>query len=344
MKHHRLGCMLSMVFCYFVVEISVGYVTGSLALVADAFHMLGDALALSVALYANHMASSPTIFIKNTYGWQRAELVGALVNGVFLAALCFTMIISAVQRFFVPAEMYEPKLVLIVGGVGLVINIVGLGLFGGHHGGHSHSHSGEIGLRGLEEIEGGLVEKLSSSSNMHAVFLHVLGDALGSIAVMLSALVIWLAPWPNRHYIDPITSLFIAALLLHSVVPLIKRCSLTLMLGVPTHINALGILEEVLCLQGVDSVHDFHVWQLSDDKVVASLHMITSGHTDFMNIARDIQKVFHKHGVHSITIQPEFMIYEFEEVDEIKSRCLIPCNGSAASICSNKHCCHNKTD
>lgn len=96
----RLLIMLFLTLCLFVAEISVGYLTGSLALVADSFHMLSDVLALGVALYAIRLAKRTAATKSNTYGWQRAEILGALVNGVFLLALCFTIIIEAIQRFF----------------------------------------------------------------------------------------------------------------------------------------------------------------------------------------------------------------------------------------------------
>lgn len=319
---HRLLGMLFMVSIYFLVELTVGYATGSLALVADSFHMLGDGLALAIAFYTNRISTNHTTV--NTYGWQRAELLGGLVNGVFLAALCFTMFLSAVQRFFVLEEIREPKVVLIVGGIGLAMNLAGLALFSGH----GHSHGTDSGYE--------------PSTNMRAVFLHVLGDALGSVAVMVSALVVWLAPGPNRHYIDPVLSLLIAALVLYSVAPLVKKCGLALMLGIPPHINVAELREEILQIDGVDGVHDFHIWQLSDAKCIASVHVVS--HTDFMKLGPEIQAVFHRHGVHATTIQAETADFAFDEIAEVTGRCLLPCNADNSDLCRSRHCCDHKLD
>jgi len=138
---------------FFFVEIIVGYSVGSLALVADSFHMLNDVCSLIVALYAIKLAAKETTSSKYSYGWQRAEILGALINGVFLLALCFSIFMEAIERFVNGADVSNPKLVVIVGSLGLLSNIVGLFLFHDHghsHGGHSHSHSsGAVSSSGL---------------------------------------------------------------------------------------------------------------------------------------------------------------------------------------------------
>ncbi|KAI0242527.1 Zinc/cadmium resistance protein [Lamellibrachia satsuma] len=148
--------MLALTGGFFLVEIIVGYMTNSLALVGDSYHMLSDVIALLVG-YAS-VRISRWQSKKNTYGWVRAEVLGALVNAVFLIALCFTIFIEALQRLFHDEHIKDPKLMLIVGGLGLFINLIGLGLFSGHghshggggghghghsHGGHGHSHNSD---------------------------------------------------------------------------------------------------------------------------------------------------------------------------------------------------------
>ncbi|XP_022253013.1 zinc/cadmium resistance protein-like, partial [Limulus polyphemus] len=171
---YRLIGMFVLTSSYFLVEIIIGYITNSTALVADSFHMLSDVMALVIALLSIRM--SPKKWSKNTFGWARAEVLGALVNAVFLIALCFSILVEALKRFFDPEETHNPVLILYVGGAGLLVNIIGLFLF----------------------------HVSSSQMNMKGVFLHVLADALGSVIVIISALIIWLTSWEYRFYVDPV--------------------------------------------------------------------------------------------------------------------------------------------
>lgn len=139
----RLVCMLSLTFGFFIVEVVVSRITASLAMLSDSFHMLSDVIALLVALVAVRFAQKTQSTNKNTFGWIRAEVMGALVNAVFLTALCFTIILEAVERFTNPHEIEKPHVVIGVGAAGLLVNLLGLCLFHGHAGGgHGHSHGG----------------------------------------------------------------------------------------------------------------------------------------------------------------------------------------------------------
>ena len=139
-KTFRLICMLSLTFSFFGVELVVGNITNSVALVADAFHMLSDVIALLIALLAVRMSRRRSNI--NTYGWVRAEVVGANVNTVFLLALCLTIVFDVVKRYITPEPIKNANLLLIVGSLGLGINVIGLFLFQGFHG-HSHGGKGE---------------------------------------------------------------------------------------------------------------------------------------------------------------------------------------------------------
>ncbi|GAA5906219.1 cation diffusion facilitator family transporter [Sporobolomyces salmoneus] len=142
----KLKLLLGIDTAFLFLELGVGTVVGSLALVADSFHMLNDVCSLIVALQALKLAESTEASAKLSYGWQRAEVLGALINGVFLLALCFSIGMEAIARFINYTEVTNPKLIVAVGTAGLVSNIVGLFLFhdhGGHsHGGGGHSHGG----------------------------------------------------------------------------------------------------------------------------------------------------------------------------------------------------------
>lgn len=127
----RLLFMLSLTTSFFFVEIIVGYVTNSMALVADSFHMLSDVVALIIAYISVLM--SPKKWSKNTFGWARAEVLGALINAVFLCALCFSILVESVKRFYNPEEIHTPLLILGVGFAGLLVNVIGLFLFAGKY-------------------------------------------------------------------------------------------------------------------------------------------------------------------------------------------------------------------
>lgn len=145
-KTCSLITMLVLTSGFFLVEIIVGYATHSVALIADSFHMLSDVISLIVGFLALRYSKKSRKTARNTFGWQRAEVLGALINAVFLIALCFTILVEGLKRMVVVEEITNAWLVLIVGGVGLAVNLVGLCMFHGHghghsHGGHEHGHS-----------------------------------------------------------------------------------------------------------------------------------------------------------------------------------------------------------
>lgn len=160
-------------------------------------------------------------------------------------------------------------------------------------GGHGHSH-GDMG--------------------MNAMVLHVIGDALGNIGVIVTALIIWLTDWPGKDYADPAVSLFITAIILNTSIPLTRATSKVLLQATPEHISVPEIREDIEALPGVVSCHHIHVWQLSDTKVVASMHLQVSFPIDtnsgekYMELAKRARKCLHGFGIHSATIQPEFCL------------------------------------
>ena len=153
-----------------------------------------------------------------------------------------------------------------------------------------------------------------SDLNMKGVFIHVVGDALGNIGVIGSALIIWLTTWPGRYYADPAISLIITFIILGSAIPLCKAASRILLQAVPAGINVDDIKEDIQELPGIVSCHHLHVWQLSDIKLVASLHIQVEfdfkgeGSARYMQLARAVRRCLHEYGIHSSTIQPEFCL------------------------------------
>lgn len=148
--------------------------------------------------------------------------------------------------------------------------------------------------------------------NMRGVFLHVMGDALGNIGVIVSALVIWLTDYSWRFYVDPGISLLITVIILASAIPLCKAASRILLQAVPAGLSIDHIKEDIERLPGVIGSHHLHVWQLSDTKLVASIHIQVDteikgeGSERYMRLARQVRKCLHAYGIHSSTIQPEF--------------------------------------
>lgn len=377
-KEIRIISLLVLDTIFFLLEAIVGYTVGSLALVADSFHMLNDIISLFIALWAVKVKTSKPADGKYTYGWQRAEILGALINAVFLLALCFTIVIEAIQRFFSAPEVSNPKLILVVGIAGLLSNGVGLILFhehghshgggSGHSHGHSHSHGpsepeadeeAQIGSGSYTEnnnsssdisqympnnVVGRLDEtsnllsknktndqkhaKKSKSMNMEGVFLHVLGDALGNVGVILTALFIWKTDYSWRFYSDPVVSLVITIIIFSSALPLCRKSCKILLQATPQYLDSNRIVEEIVLIPSIKSVHDFHVWNLDEDFLVASLHLelnessdvnatdcnnTTRGHVDksaFIDTVAQVRLILHKYRINSVTIQPEFLAKE----------------------------------
>ncbi|KAM6459673.1 proton-coupled zinc antiporter SLC30A1 [Liasis olivaceus] len=424
----RLMCMLALTFGFFVVEVVVSRLTASLAMLSDSFHMLSDVMALVVALVAVRFAQRTRATKKNTFGWVRAEVMGALVNAVFLTALCFTILLEAIERFTEPHEIEQPLVVIGVGAAGLLINVLGLCLFHQHGaGGHGHSHGGNgggshrrSGSRGKaepppddlhkEEETNTLVDNFSSSNgvsleklgdavkesqmelqpngnissdssidmeveedtsaqlNMRGVFLHVLGDALGSVIVVVNALIFYSywTPCPkvgdcinlcvNDHcknfthfspteleqipvagpcwvlYLDPALCLIMVCILLYTTYPLLKESALILLQTVPKQIDIRSLNEKLRKLEEVEAVHELHVWQLAGSRIIGTAHIKCKDPESYMKVAKDIKEIFHDEGIHATTIQPEFAVVSS---DDGVSKCELPCR----TQCALKQCC-----
>ncbi|KAK9383106.1 cation efflux protein [Kockiozyma suomiensis] len=369
-KKGRIITLVMIDSLFFLLEVIIGYGVHSLALVADSFHMLNDIFSLVIALWAVSVSKSRAASSEYSYGWQRAEILGALVNGVFLLALCLTIFLEALQRFVDPQIITNPKLVFGVGFAGLISNIVGLFLF--HEHGHSHSHGDgahdtvdqmEIGdylpdvvvsehayetqqreaaaalgssrapgseyetathdteATGLLDPHTHMPDRVAKSQkkkngashggqslNMRGVFLHVMGDALGNIGVMASALFIWFTDYWWRFYFDPLVSLVITAIIFASALPLVKSASKILLQAAPKGIDVDDIKSEIQEIPGVKSVHDFHIWILRENLYIASMHVnvVLGSAGDFTALSKRIRKSLHAYGIHSATIQPEF--------------------------------------
>ncbi|ROT80583.1 Zinc/cadmium resistance protein [Penaeus vannamei] len=341
-KKCRLLTMFTMTASFFLVELIVGYITNSMALVADSFHMLSDVLALVIAFLGVKM--SPKKWSKNTFGWARAEVLGALVNSVFLLALCFSIFVESLKRLYETEELHNPQLILVVGVIGLVVNLIGLGLFHDDNENDERFTPPPPNSVGANDKHGNGTPRREASAqmNMRGVFLHVLSDALGSVIVIISALVVWLTEWEYSKYIDPALSLGLVTLITCSTWPLLKDSALILLQTVPTHIQVDGIQKQLLNVDGVLAVHEFHVWQLAGERIIASAHIRCRNLKDYMVLAEKIKKMFHEEGIHSTTIQPEFVEYEDDgasaSIDSAED-CILDCPSKDKDGCVANTCC-----
>uniref|UniRef100_A0A673YI90 Solute carrier family 30 member 1b n=1 Tax=Salmo trutta TaxID=8032 RepID=A0A673YI90_SALTR len=275
----RLLCMLRM--------------TASLSMLSYSFHMLPDVIALVVALIAVHFSEKTQATSQNTFGWIRAEAMGALVNAVFLTAMCFTIIIEAVEWFTVPHETERPRVVFGVGAAGLLVNLLGLLLF--HDRSRRRSrydnlvvHMKDISLEDWNDSH----HDSASQLNMQGVFLHVLGDALGSVIVVVNALTFTYA-WQPLHftgpcwvlYLNPTLCIIMVGFLLYTTLPLLKESVLILLQTVPKQIDMPRLLGRLRGLDGVLAVHDLHIWQLAGSRIIATAHIKCLDPASYMDVA-----------------------------------------------------------
>ncbi|HEX4823659.1 MAG TPA: cation diffusion facilitator family transporter [Candidatus Polarisedimenticolaceae bacterium] len=239
-EQRRLRWVLALTLVYTVAEIAGGLASNSLALLADAGHMVTDDLALGLAVLAAWFASRPPDRGR-TYGYQRAEILAALVNGIGLAVVCAFIFWEAIRRFNAPPDI-RTGMMAWIGAGGLAVNTVSALLL------HRHAH-------GL---------------NARAARLHVLGDLFGSIGVLAASAAIALFGW---GWADPVTSIVIGVIVVVSSIRLILDSVHVLMEGTPGHLDAEEIRRALAALQGVTDVHDLHVWSLGGRVPLLTAHL-----------------------------------------------------------------------
>ncbi len=273
-----LTVTLALVAAYMVAEIVGGIVTNSLALLADAAHMLGDAAALGLALFAIWFARRPAT-AKHTYGFYRTEILAALANGATLVAIAISIIVSASGRFRVPPEVRGGLLIVIAGG-GLLVNLVGLWVLRAEH---------DTGARG--------------SLNMHGAWLHVLTDTLGSVQAIIAGVLIWTVGW---HWVDPLASVMIALLVVYSAWELLRASTAVLMEGAPGHIDVDEVREAILATPGVGAVDDLHVWTITSGLEAISVHVLACDDRPPRTLLNEVRAMLRtRFRIDHVTIQVE---------------------------------------
>lgn len=257
-------------------EAAGGLLTGSLALLADAGHMLTDSVSLALAWYAFHIAGRAAT-ARMTYGFDRIKTLIAYTNGIAVFAIGAWIVVEAFHRFNDPSP--------VLGGPMLVIALIGLG----------------VNIVTFLVLHGGDRDSL----NMRGAILHVLGDLLGSVAALAAAAVIITTGWMP---IDPILSAFVAVILFRSAWSLVREAGNLLLEGVPDSLDRDGIARDIeTSVAGVREVHHMHVWSLDGSKHMATLHACLNDGVDVYSSVTAIKsRLSGKHGIDHATVEAEF--------------------------------------
>ncbi|QAA77152.1 MAG: Cobalt-zinc-cadmium resistance protein CzcD [Candidatus Bipolaricaulis sibiricus] len=259
-----------------VGQVVGGLLTGSLALLADAAHVFLDAFALTLSYAAIRAARRPPT-ARHTYGYHRVQVLAALVNGGTLAAVALGIFREAVERIRAPSPVLAGPM-LAVAGAGLLVNLVVAWML------HRHDRH---------------------DLNVHSAFLHVVGDALGSVGVIAAGLVILLTGWTIA---DPLVSITIGAIILAGAVRVLRRTVHILAEGVPEGMSAAAVQDRMAAVGGVSEVHDLHVWTVSPGYIALSAHVLIADQalSRAEEVRRELQRVLaDEFGIHHSTIQLE---------------------------------------
>jgi len=273
-NRQRLGWAFAMSFTYMVAEFVGGYLTNSLALLADAGHMLSDVAALALSFFAIWIAAQPSPKHR-TYGYYRAEILAALVNGASLITIALMIFWEAIKRFQSPEQVTGSLMMGIAVG-GLVINLISMSI-----------------------LHGGREENL----NLRGAWLHVLMDALGSVGAILAGLAIWLLDW---QWVDPLASILIGLLVVYSSWRLLAEAVSVLMESAPANIDVDDVQDALHEVRGVTEIHDLHIWTITSGLVCLSAHAVVSDHRKDSEVLAELREMLHdQFGIDHITIQIE---------------------------------------
>jgi len=266
----RTALILTLVFALF--EAIGGWWAHSLALLGDASHMFSDAAALGLSLLATWFSKRPPSR-RHSYGFARAEIVVALINGLVMLGVVIGIAVAAVQRLRQP-ESIAGGAVMGIALIGLIVNVI-------------------VILR---------LSRDGSSLNIRSALLHVVGDLLGSVAAFIAGAVIYFTQWTP---IDPILSLFICVLILYSTFKLLWEALHVLMEGVPPELDLNAVGKAMAQVSGVISVHDLHIWALSSGMLALSAHVVVGDLSKWAKLLGEMRLLLQRFNINHITLQPE---------------------------------------
>ena len=279
----KLTIALSLTITFLIVEVIAGFITQSLALLSDAAHMFTDAAALAIALAAIKVAKRPADD-KRTFGYQRFEILAALFNASMLFVVAVYILFEAYQRFTHPPEIQSVGM-MIVAVIGLIINLISMKI---------------------------LVSSAQDSLNVKGAYLEVLSDALGSVGVIIGAVIIYFTQW---YWVDTIIAVLIGFWVLPRTWILLKQSINILLEGVPEEIDIEKLRQDLLALDGVESIHQLKVWAITSKNVHLTVHLFAP-HADRNQLYRNAYEMLsHQHGISEITLQieeDECVVHEHE--------------------------------
>ena len=259
---------------YLVIEVAGGLISGSLALLADGFHMFADAAGIGLSLFAAWLAHRPAP-AQHTFGYQRVEILAAFFNALFLLAMSGYILYESYERFHSP-EPIQGGIMLPIALGGLVVNLIAAKLL---HADHEHN------------------------LNIKGAYLHVLGDLLGSLGAIAASVCILL--W-HLQWADPLISGLVSVLILYSAVNLLKEAINVLLEGCPSHIDIEEIRQEILNFEGVLNIHNLHVWNINLQQALLTAHLEVSPEAYSGDMLNRVQLTLReKYGLSRVTIQME---------------------------------------
>jgi len=272
-SRRALAWVLVITLGFAAVEVAGGLLSGALVLLADAAHMLTDAAAVGLSLFAAWIARRP-VTLNKTYGYYRLEILAALVNGALLIALTVAIVLEAVRRLQAP-EAIRPGILLGVATAGLLANLAGVAIL--------HRAKGE-------------------NLNVRGAYLHVLSDLLGSLAAIGAGIIVALTGWLPA---DPLLSIALALLILVSAARLVWEAVDVLLEATPAHINLAALAEAIAAVPGVTGVHDLHVWTVSSGMVAMSAHAAVPDAVPHQSVLDEICRRVRTFGIQHVTVQVE---------------------------------------
>ncbi|OAD77933.1 hypothetical protein PHYBLDRAFT_108350 [Phycomyces blakesleeanus NRRL 1555(-)] len=329
----KLMFATALALVFFGTELVAGYFANSLALMSDAFHLLSDVASFIVALAAIYLAEKPATK-RHTYGFHRAEVIAALVSVLTIWVLTAYLVVEAIERVKRPQEI-DAKLMCITASIGVAVNVVLAYVLGGHHHGHGHSHDDHDHSHGSEHdhdhdhdhnndhehdhshshshadadteaLVNTQPSRKETNINLRAAALHVLGDLLASVGVLISSIILIFKP--SYTIVDPLCTFMFSILVLYTTYHLVKDSLAVLMEGVPGNIEPEAIEKSLSQIPGVVAVHDLHIWTLSPGKSSLTAHITVSADSELSYdevLQRSQHIVCDMYGVHHSTIQIE---------------------------------------
>lgn len=285
LKIRKLKIVLVLLASYLVVEILTGFYTGSLALIADAGHMLADTFGICIALIAAIYSKKEATPV-HTFGFFRTEILASFLNSIILSLLSIIIIYEAYRRIFEPLEIQSVPMI-IVAIAGLIINIIGMYVLRGEYF-HTHNNEDEVTLNKKHKNKQ-VIE--TEDLNIQGAKLELLSDTIGSVGVISGGILIAIT---SINTIDPILSIGLSLFILPRVFNLLKKSVHILMEGVPSNVSYEIIQQELLKIKGVTGVFDLHIWSITSGLHALSAHIVVMDTSNSYQILDEINSLLEK--------------------------------------------------